>query len=85
MIDPDLFEDFVKRDKHNKKKFIDNRINSGFINSNIVNLDELNSGVRTGDSALGKLTKKLEGFNFKDEKNKKSKFKFFYIVINFNI
>lgn len=73
MIDPDLFEDFVKRDKNNKKKIIDNRISTGFINSNIISLDELNSGVRAGDSALGKLTKKMEGFNFKDEKNKKSK------------
>lgn len=68
MIDPDLYEDFVKRDR---KKFNDNRINTSFNNSNLINLD-----VKASNSALGKLTKKMEAFEFKkDEKiNKKSNF-----------
>ncbi len=67
MIDPDLFEDFVKRDKI-KRKINDNKINTNY-NNNLINLD---SNIRSKDSALGKLTKKMEGFSFKDDKPKKS-------------
>lgn len=72
MIDPDLYEDFVRRERNKKKNFNENKMNTGFNNNNLISLDNLNTGVKAGDSALGKLTKKMEGFSFKDEKNKKS-------------
>lgn len=69
MIDPDLFEDFVKRDKI-KRKIHENNINSSYNND----LLSFNSNIKSGDTALGKLTKKMEGFSFRDEKPKKSNF-----------
>lgn len=83
MIDPDLYEDFVKRDKPKKKNYNDLRFKTGFNNSNLISLDGIGSGVRAGNSALGQLTKKIEGFSFKEEKNKKSKY-FFTFIRKFN-
>jgi hypothetical protein len=67
MIEPDLYEDFVKRD-HSKKK---NTTIKSSNQNDLINLDILDNNKNT-NSALGKLTKKMQGFSFKNEKNKKS-------------
>jgi len=71
MIDPDLYEDFVKRDKVKKRNYNDIRFNTSFNNRNLISLDgKSSSEVKAADGALGQLTKKMEGFSFKEEKNK---------------
>ena len=76
MIDPDLYEDFVKRDVTKKKNYNDIKLNSKFNRSNLISLDGVGSGIKAGHSGLGKLTKKMEGFSFKEETNKKSNISF---------
>ena len=71
MIDPDLYEDFVKRDKVKKRNYNDIRFNTSFNNTNLVSLDGISSSeVKAADGALDQLTKKMEVFSFKGEKNK---------------
>ena len=74
MIDPDIFEDFVKRENSTKKN------NTRF--NNQININPFHN---KGDnfmkkSALGKLTKTMGNFSF-NEKIKKNKSKYFVIIL----
>jgi len=72
MIDSDLYEDFVKRDKIIKKQNNENKFYNNYNNSNLIKLNGIDPAIKTSETGLGKLTKKMEGFSFKDEKPKKS-------------